>query len=132
MIGCHGFSSSNLIGCINFNMCTYHLFSIFEGESCQGQDNFPTLGSTLTMPEPQKEQLESTFQSIGSRSPDKVTDTQEKNASELPQDEIMVSDKEERTCAASMSMDNITSSSKTPLSRYHETIFNKCFSLFLF
>uniref|UniRef100_A0A8D1ZUC0 Myb-like domain-containing protein n=1 Tax=Sus scrofa TaxID=9823 RepID=A0A8D1ZUC0_PIG len=91
--------------------------SLTSRESCQGQDNFPTLGSTLTMPEPQKEQLESTFQSIGSRSPDKVTDTQEKNASELPQDEIMVSDKEERTCAASMSMDNITSSSKTPLSR---------------
>uniref|UniRef100_A0A8D1A290 BDP1ral transcription factor IIIB subunit n=1 Tax=Sus scrofa TaxID=9823 RepID=A0A8D1A290_PIG len=99
-------------------VCSKELINLEEtGESCQGQDNFPTLGSTLTMPEPQKEQLESTFQSIGSRSPDKVTDTQEKNASELPQDEIMVSDKEERTCAASMSMDNITSSSKTPLSR---------------
>lgn len=44
---------------------------------------------------------------------------------------MVVSDKEGRTCAASKAeqMDSITSSSKTSLFRYHEKIFNKCFSL---
>lgn len=52
---------------------------------------------------------------------------------QLPQDEMIVSDKEERTDAAPKSeqMDNRTSSSKAPLSRYHENIFNKCCALCL-
>lgn len=109
--------------------------SFFEGESYKEQDTLPTSGSTHTTPEPQKEQLEPTSESIGSGSVDKITDTHvEKSTSQLPQDEKIVSDKEERTCAASKSeqMDSIASSSKTPLSRYHERIFNKCFSPFLF
>ena len=109
--------------------------SFFEGESYTAQDTFPTSGSTHTTPEPQKEQLEPTLQNIGSGSPDKVTDTHtEKSTSQLPQDERIVSDKEEKTCAASKSeqVTSITSSSKTPLTRYHEIIFNKCFSPFLF
>lgn len=95
------------------------IFIFFEGESYKGQDIFPTSGNIQTISEPQKEQLEPTSQSIRSGSFDKITDTQEKNASQLPQDEIMVSDKEERTCAASESeqMGSITSSSKTPLTR---------------
>ena len=114
-------------------MCLPFIF-FFEGESYKGQGIFPTSGNTHTIPEPQKEQLEPTFQSIRSKPLDKITDTQEKNTSQLPQDEIVVSDKEKRTCAASKSeqMDSITSSSKTPLSRYHEKIFNKCFSLSIF
>ncbi|XP_014415195.1 transcription factor TFIIIB component B'' homolog isoform X1 [Camelus ferus] len=102
-------------------MCSKELINVLEeaGEACKGQDNFPTSGSTHVTPEPQKEQLEPTFQSTGSRAFDKITDTQEKNTSQLPQDERIVSDKKERTCAASKSeqMNNITSSSKTPLSR---------------
>ena len=88
------------------------IFIFFEGESYKGQDIFPTSGNIQTISEPQKEQLEPTSQSIRSGSFDKITDTQEKNA-------IMVSDKEERTCAASESeqMGSITSSSKTPLTR---------------
>lgn len=46
---------------------------------------------------------------------------------------MIVSDKEERTCAASKveQMDSVTSSSKTPLSRYHEKIFNVSLSISL-
>ncbi|XP_057597481.1 transcription factor TFIIIB component B'' homolog isoform X2 [Hippopotamus amphibius kiboko] len=102
-------------------VCSQELINVLEetGGSYKGQDIFPTSGNTHTIPEPQKEQLEPTFQSITSRSVDKITDVQERNASQLPQEEIMVPDKEERTCAASTSeqMDSITSSSKTPLSR---------------
>ncbi|XP_059948995.1 transcription factor TFIIIB component B'' homolog isoform X2 [Mesoplodon densirostris] len=102
-------------------VCSKELINVLEktGESYKGQGIFPTSGNTHTIPEPQKEQLEPTFQSIRSKPLDKITDTQEKNTSQLPQDEIGVSDKEKRTCAASKSeqMDSITSSSKTPLSR---------------
>ncbi|XP_027945439.1 transcription factor TFIIIB component B'' homolog isoform X2 [Eumetopias jubatus] len=103
-------------------VCSKEMINVSEetGESYKEQGIFPTSGSTHTTPEPQKEQLEPTFQSIGSGSPDKVTDTHiEKSTSQLPQDERSVSDKEERTCAASKSeqMDSIPSSSKTPLSR---------------
>ncbi|XP_020771250.2 transcription factor TFIIIB component B'' homolog isoform X3 [Odocoileus virginianus] len=102
-------------------VCSKELTNVLEetAESYKGQDIFPTSGNIQTISEPQKEQLEPTSQSIRSGSFDKITDTQEKNASQLPQDEIMVSDKEERTCAASESeqMGSITSSSKTPLTR---------------
>ncbi|XP_066887210.1 transcription factor TFIIIB component B'' homolog isoform X3 [Kogia breviceps] len=102
-------------------VCSKELINVLEktGESYKGQGIFPTSGNTHTIPEPQKEQLEPDFQSIRSKPLDKITDTQEKNTSQLPQDEIVVSDKEKRTCAASKSeqMDSITSSSKTPLSR---------------
>ncbi|XP_065761833.1 transcription factor TFIIIB component B'' homolog isoform X3 [Muntiacus reevesi] len=102
-------------------VCSKELTNVLEetGESYKGQDIFPTSGNIQTISEPQKEQLEPTSQSIRSGSFDKITDTQETNASQLPQDEIMVSDKEERTCAASESeqMGSITSSSKTPLTR---------------
>lgn len=100
-------------------MCTYD-FSFFEGESNKGQDIFPSSGNTPTTLEPQKGQLEATFQSIGSSSSEKITDMpREKNTPQLPQDEVIVSDKEERTHAASQSeqRDCIASSSKTPLSR---------------
>ncbi|ELR61019.1 Transcription factor TFIIIB component B''-like protein, partial [Bos mutus] len=95
------------------------IFFFFEGESYKGQDIFPTSGNIQTISEPQKEQLEPASQSIRSGSLDKITDTQEQNASQLPQDETMVSDKEERTCTASESeqMGSITSSSNRPLTR---------------
>ncbi|XP_017383085.1 transcription factor TFIIIB component B'' homolog isoform X2 [Cebus imitator] len=85
------------------------------GESPKGQDIFPTSGSTLTTPEYQKEQVEPAFQSIGSGSADTCID---KNVPHLPQNEMIVSDKEERTDAAPKSeqMDK-TSSTKAPLSR---------------
>lgn len=96
--------------------------NVFEetGESNKGQDIFPSSGNTPTTLEPQKGQLEATFQSIGSSSSEKITDMpREKNTPQLPQDEVIVSDKEERTHAASQSeqRDCIASSSKTPLSR---------------
>ena len=57
----------------------------------------------------------------------------EKNTPQLPQDMMIVSDKEERTCTASKSeqVDGLTPTSKTPLSRYHEKIsyFSFCISL---
>uniref|UniRef100_A0A8C0W9L1 Myb-like domain-containing protein n=1 Tax=Castor canadensis TaxID=51338 RepID=A0A8C0W9L1_CASCN len=98
----------------------YHLLSFFEEESFKEQDIFPTSGSTRATPAPQKEQLESALQNVGSRSPDKIRDPSiEKNMPQLPQDEMAVSDKEERTEAFSKSeqVDSRTSSSKTPLSR---------------
>ncbi|XP_062941990.1 transcription factor TFIIIB component B'' homolog isoform X2 [Cynocephalus volans] len=103
-------------------VCSEELTDVFEetGESYKEQSIFPTSGSTHTTPEPQKQQLEPGFQSIGSRSLDKVINTCiEKNMPQLPQDEMVVSDKEERSDAASKSeqMDSRTSSSKTPLSR---------------
>jgi len=110
--------------CQNYTseVCSKEMINVSEerGESYKEQGIFPTSGSTHTTPGPQKEQLEPTFQSIGSGSLDKVTDTHiGKSISQLPQDERIVSDKEERTCAASKSeqMDSIPSSSKTPLSR---------------
>ena len=105
------------------------IFFFFEGESYKGQDIFPTSGNIQTISEPQKEELEPTSQSIRSGSLDKITETQEKDASQLPQDEMMVSGKEERTCAASESeqMGSITSSSKPPLTRYYDKVFNVSF-----
>ncbi|XP_008689539.2 transcription factor TFIIIB component B'' homolog [Ursus maritimus] len=110
--------------CQNYTseVCSKEMINVSEetGESYKEQDTLPTSGSTHTTPEPQKEQLEPTSESIGSGSVDKITDTHvEKSTSQLPQDEKIVSDKEERTCAASKSeqMDSIASSSKTPLSR---------------
>lgn len=105
------------------------IFFFFEGESYKGQDIFPTSGNIQTISEPQKEQLEPASQSIRSGCLDKIIDTQEQNASQLPQDETMVSDKEERTCAASESeqMGSITSSSNRPLTRYHEKVFDVSF-----
>ncbi|VFV26321.1 transcription factor tfiiib component [Lynx pardinus] len=90
------------------------------GESYKGQDTFPTSGSTDTTPEPQKEQLEPTLQCIGSQSLDETIDTHaETSTPQLPQNEMIVSDKEEGTGAASKSeqMGSITAASKTPLSR---------------
>ncbi|XP_036267053.1 transcription factor TFIIIB component B'' homolog isoform X13 [Pipistrellus kuhlii] len=103
-------------------VCSKELINVFEetGMSYKGQSIFPTSESTHTTPEPQKEQLEETFQSMGSRPLDKIIDTHiEKNSSLLPQDKVVVSDKKEGTCAASKSeqVDCITSSSKPPLSR---------------
>ncbi|XP_059550367.1 transcription factor TFIIIB component B'' homolog isoform X8 [Myotis daubentonii] len=103
-------------------VCSKELINVFEeaGKSYRGQNIFPTSESTHTTPEPQKEQLEATFQSMGSRPLDKIIDTHiEKNTPQLPQDKVIVSDKEEGTCATSKSeqVDSITSSSKTPLSR---------------
>ncbi|XP_073933429.1 transcription factor TFIIIB component B'' homolog isoform X2 [Castor canadensis] len=102
-------------------MCSKEL-NVFEEteESFKEQDIFPTSGSTRATPAPQKEQLESALQNVGSRSPDKIRDPSiEKNMPQLPQDEMAVSDKEERTEAFSKSeqVDSRTSSSKTPLSR---------------
>ncbi|XP_016069379.1 PREDICTED: transcription factor TFIIIB component B'' homolog isoform X2 [Miniopterus natalensis] len=98
------------------------LINVLEetGKSYKGQDIFPTSESTHTTPEPQEEQLEPTFQSIGSRPIDKIIDTHiEKNTPQLLQDKVIVSGKEEGTGAASKSeqVDSITSSSKTTLSR---------------
>ncbi|XP_012577341.1 PREDICTED: transcription factor TFIIIB component B'' homolog [Condylura cristata] len=102
-------------------MCSKELINIFEktGESYKGQDAFPASGSIHITPEPQKEQLEpSTFQSIGSTAIDKIIDTHiVNNTPQLPQDEMIVSDKNERTCSAVEQMDKQSSSSKTPLSR---------------
>ncbi|XP_022371067.1 transcription factor TFIIIB component B'' homolog [Enhydra lutris kenyoni] len=110
--------------CQNYTseVCSKEMINASEetGESYKEQGIFPTSGSTHITPEPQKEQLEPAFQSIGSGSLDKITDTHiEKSTSQLPQDERIVSAKEEGTCAASKSeqMNSIASSSKTPLSR---------------
>ncbi|XP_054989978.1 transcription factor TFIIIB component B'' homolog isoform X3 [Sorex araneus] len=104
-------------------VCSKELVNVFEetGASHKEQNNVPTSGSIPTTPKSQKRQLEpSTLQSIGSRSLDKITDRQlEKTPPLLPQDKMVVSDKEERTCSASKSeqMHNRPSSSKTSLSR---------------
>ncbi|XP_023366629.1 transcription factor TFIIIB component B'' homolog [Otolemur garnettii] len=103
-------------------VCSNELINIFEerGEPYKRQSIFPTSGSTHTTPEPQNKQDESSFQSVGSRSLDKIIDTHtEKNMPHLPQDEIIMSDKEERTDAASKTeqKDNRIPSSKAPLSR---------------
>ncbi|XP_066232678.1 transcription factor TFIIIB component B'' homolog isoform X2 [Saccopteryx leptura] len=102
-------------------VCSKELINIFEetGKSYKGQDTFATLGSTYTTPEPQKEQLEPTLQSTGYTSLVKIIDTHtDKTVPQLPQNKMIVSDKEP-TCTASKSeqVDNITSSSKTSLSR---------------
>ncbi|XP_066097702.1 transcription factor TFIIIB component B'' homolog isoform X2 [Saccopteryx bilineata] len=102
-------------------VCSKELINIFEetGKSYKGQDTFATLGSTYTTPEPQKEQLEPTLQCAGYTSLVKIIDTHtDKTVPQLPQNKMIVSDKEP-TCTASKSeqVDNITSSSKTPLSR---------------
>ncbi|XP_053513242.1 transcription factor TFIIIB component B'' homolog isoform X2 [Artibeus jamaicensis] len=110
---CHKYTSE---------VCSKELMNVFEetGKSYKGQDLFLTSESTHIAPEPQKEKLEPTFQSVGSRPLGKIMDTHiEKNTPQLPQDKMIVSDKEERTCIASKSeqVDGITPSSKTPLSR---------------
>ncbi|XP_049721203.1 transcription factor TFIIIB component B'' homolog isoform X3 [Elephas maximus indicus] len=103
-------------------VCSEELVNVFEetGESSKRRNIFPTSGSTYATPEPQKEQLEPALQSTETVSLDKIVDShEERNTTQLPQDGMVVSDKEERTGAASKShqMDSKTSSSKTPLSR---------------
>uniref|UniRef100_G3SRU8 B double prime 1, subunit of RNA polymerase III transcription initiation factor IIIB n=1 Tax=Loxodonta africana TaxID=9785 RepID=G3SRU8_LOXAF len=103
-------------------VCSEELVNVFEetGESSKRRNIFPTSGSTYATPEPQKEQLEPALQSTETISLDKIVDShEERNTTQLPQDGMVVSDKEERTGAASKShqMDSKTSSSKTPLSR---------------
>ncbi|KAM5328380.1 transcription factor TFIIIB component B'' homolog isoform 2-T2 [Glossophaga mutica] len=103
-------------------VCSKELINVFEetGKSYEGQHIFPTSESKHITPEPQKKKLEPTFESIGSRPLDKIMNTRiEKNTPQLPQDKMIVSDKEERTCTASESeqVDGIAPSSKTPLSR---------------
>ncbi|XP_054434450.1 transcription factor TFIIIB component B'' homolog isoform X2 [Pteronotus mesoamericanus] len=102
-------------------VCSKELINVFEGagKSYKGQDVFPTSESTHITSEPQKEQLEPSLQSIGSRPLDKIMDTHvEKNTAQLPQDKMIVSDKEGRTCAASKFEQVVgITSSKTPLSR---------------
>ncbi|XP_036134591.1 transcription factor TFIIIB component B'' homolog isoform X2 [Molossus molossus] len=103
-------------------VCSKELINVFEetGKSYKGQDIFPTSEITYITPEPQKQQLEPTFLSAGSRPLDKIIDTHtERNTPQLTQDKAIVSDKEEGTCATSKPehVDSITSSSKTPLSR---------------
>ncbi|XP_006900108.1 PREDICTED: transcription factor TFIIIB component B'' homolog [Elephantulus edwardii] len=97
------------------------LINVFEetGDSYKGRSIFPTSGSTCTTPEPQKGQLESTLQSIGSRSLDSVVVAHnERNAPQLPQDGTLASDRAKTGVASnSEQMGSKTSSSKTPLSR---------------
>uniref|UniRef100_A0A673V888 B double prime 1, subunit of RNA polymerase III transcription initiation factor IIIB n=1 Tax=Suricata suricatta TaxID=37032 RepID=A0A673V888_SURSU len=90
------------------------------GESYKGQDTFPASGSTHTTSEPQKEQLEPSLQSIGSQSLDERADRHtETSTPRLPQNEMIVSGKEEGTGGASKpeQMDSTRAASKTPLSR---------------
>ncbi|XP_075397266.1 transcription factor TFIIIB component B'' homolog isoform X2 [Tenrec ecaudatus] len=103
-------------------VCSKELINVFEetGESSEGQTVFPTSGSTYATPEPQKEQLESTLQSVETGSLGKIVDPhRERITPQLPQDGMVVSDKEERTAAACKSeqMDSRTPSSKTTLTR---------------
>ncbi|XP_039111997.1 transcription factor TFIIIB component B'' homolog isoform X2 [Hyaena hyaena] len=87
------------------------------GESYKGQDTFPTSGSTHTTPEPQNEELEPTLLSVESQSLDERADTHtETSTPQLPQNEMIVSDKEEGSSKPEQ-MDSITAASKTPLSR---------------
>ncbi|XP_077616558.1 transcription factor TFIIIB component B'' homolog, partial [Crocuta crocuta] len=87
------------------------------GESYKGQDTFPTSGSTHTTPEPQNEELEPTLPSVESQSLDERADTHtETSTPQLPQNEMIVSDKEEGSSKPEQ-MDSITAASKTPLSR---------------
>ncbi|XP_037656758.1 transcription factor TFIIIB component B'' homolog isoform X2 [Choloepus didactylus] len=111
-------------GCQEYTseVCSKKLINALEktGASYKGQDIFYTSGSTYTTPQPQKKQLKPTIQSIRTRSLDKIVATcAEKNAPQLPEEEVILSDKEERTGTASKSeqIDNSTSSSKTLLSR---------------
>ncbi|KAM6156526.1 transcription factor TFIIIB component B'' homolog [Erethizon dorsatum] len=96
--------------------------NVFEetGESYKEQVISTSSKSTHTTPEPQKEQLEPAFQNVESRSLDEIIDTCiEKNMPQLSQDDVVMSDKEERTDAVSKSEQKggRTSSSKAPLSR---------------
>ncbi|KAM6224343.1 transcription factor TFIIIB component B'' homolog [Rhynchocyon petersi] len=107
---------------VTSEVCSKELINVFEetGASYKGQSIFPTSGSTCIVPEPQQEQLESTLQSIGRRSLGTTTDAhKEMNTSQLPQDGMTVSEREERTHTASRTEQtgNKTSSSKAPLSR---------------
>lgn len=102
-------------------VCSKELINVFEeaGKSYKDQDISPTIGSTLS-PEPQKEHLESTLQSIGSRTLDNIGHTLgEKSVPQLPQVETAVSDKEGRTDAActSQQMESRAPATKPPLSR---------------
>lgn len=102
-------------------VCSKELINVFEeaGKSYKDQDISPTIGSTLS-PEPQREHLESTLQSIGSRTLDNIGHTLgEKSVPQLPQVETAVSDKEGRTDAActSQQMESRAPATKPPLSR---------------
>lgn len=102
-------------------VCSKELINVFEeaGKSYKDQDISPTIGSTLS-PEPQKEHLESTLQSIGSRTLDNIGHTLgERSVPQLPQVETAVSDKEGRTDAActSQQMESRAPATKPPLSR---------------
>lgn len=102
-------------------VCSKELINVFEeaGKSYKDQDISPTIGSTLS-PEPQREHLESTLQSIGSRTLDNIGHTLgERSVPQLPQVETAVSDKEGRTDAActSQQMESRAPATKPPLSR---------------
>ncbi|KAM4875460.1 transcription factor TFIIIB component B'' homolog isoform 2-T2 [Thomomys bottae] len=89
------------------------------GASFQGQGISPASGSTHTIQEPQREEPEPTFQNTMSPH-DSIRDLcVERSMVELPQDEVIVSDKEERTNTASKSeqTDKGPLPSKAPLSR---------------
>ncbi|KAM4871128.1 transcription factor TFIIIB component B'' homolog isoform X1 [Urocitellus parryii] len=110
-------------GCQQYTseVCSEKL-NVFEetGDSYKERGIFPTSGCTRATPEPQKEKLETTSQNIGSRSVGRIRDMCiEKNMPQLPQDEMVVSDKEKGTDSASTSeqMGSRVAPSKTPLSR---------------
>ncbi|XP_012871282.1 PREDICTED: transcription factor TFIIIB component B'' homolog [Dipodomys ordii] len=101
------------------------------GLSYKRQGIFPASESLHTTPEHQNEQLDPTFQNTGSVPHDNIRDLcEERNMVQLPQDEMIVSDKEERSNTGSKSeqIDKGTLPSKAPLTRYHEKCFNKCSS----
>ncbi|XP_048224457.1 transcription factor TFIIIB component B'' homolog [Perognathus longimembris pacificus] len=109
--------------------CQEHTFEVCSkdsdvcreaGVSYKGKGIFSASGSTHTTQEPQKEQLEPTFQNTGSIPYDNIRDLcAERSMVQLPQDEMIVSDKEERTNTASKSeqIDKGALPSKAPLSR---------------
>uniref|UniRef100_A0A8C5YTF3 BDP1ral transcription factor IIIB subunit n=1 Tax=Marmota marmota marmota TaxID=9994 RepID=A0A8C5YTF3_MARMA len=110
-------------GCQQYTseVCSEKL-NVFEetGDSYKERGIFPTSGCTRATPEPQKEKLETTSQNVGSRSVGRIRDMCiEKNMPQLPQDEMVVSDKEKGTDSASTSeqMGSRVAPSKTPLSR---------------
>ncbi|XP_071468594.1 transcription factor TFIIIB component B'' homolog isoform X5 [Marmota flaviventris] len=110
-------------GCQQYTseVCSEKL-NVFEetGDSYKERGIFPTSGCTRATPEPQKEKLETTSENIGSRSVGRIRDMCiEKNMPQLPQDEMVVSDKEKGTDSASTSeqMGSRVAPSKTPLSR---------------
>ncbi|XP_069887417.1 transcription factor TFIIIB component B'' homolog isoform X3 [Dipodomys merriami] len=90
------------------------------GVSYNRQGIFPASESIHTTPERQNEQLDPTFQNTGSVPHDNIRDLcEERNMVQLPQDEMIVSDKEERSNTGSKSeqIDKGTLPSKVPLTR---------------